>query len=57
MSEKPTVEEMARALRVIYTWAAFDHEHYTDGTFHALDPVHVMRLCKTAMPPKESSNG
>lgn len=42
----PNYEEMASALRVIFTWAAHDHEK---GERRALDPKHVLDLCSKAL--------
>jgi len=39
-------EEMASALKVISTWALYDHEN---GVRKALDPKHVLDLCRKAL--------
>ena len=43
------IEQMKRALRVIWTWANYDRAH----GYRALVPEHVAELCKAALAAKE----
>ena len=58
MSENATdrhINDMQRALKVIYTWASFDYDCHINTEGHALDNKHVMDLCEKALNSKEAA--
>lgn len=43
------IEDMKSTLKVIYTWASFDHDRGVITKHNALDGEHVMALCEKAL--------